>query len=102
MKAFPTLLLSALALTLAVFTADLRGQTTPTVTTLYSFTGEGTDGYEPFAGLVQGRDGNFYGTTRYGGSSGYGTVSRITPTGVYTTLHSFTAIPQTRPLRSRA
>ena len=65
-----------------------------TLTTLYSFSGD--DGSFPRAGLVQGTDGNFYGTTGWGGSSrsgtpsaGYGTVFRITPGGVLTTLHSF-------------
>jgi uncharacterized repeat protein (TIGR03803 family) len=58
-------------------------------TTLYQFTGAG-DGMGPWAGLVQGRDGNFYGTTAYGGASGgRGTVFRITPAGVRTTLHTF-------------
>lgn len=64
---------------------------TPTgvLTTLYSFhTG---DGQSPFAGLVQARDGNFYGTTGYGGAYGYGTVFKITPSGAYTTLYSFCA-----------
>ena len=41
--------------------------------------------------LVQGTDGNFYGTTSLGGAySGCGTVFKITPTGALTTLHSFT------------
>jgi uncharacterized repeat protein (TIGR03803 family) len=44
---------------------------------LYSFTG-GNDGGNPAAGLAQGSDGNFYGTTEYGGVSGAGTVFRLT------------------------
>jgi uncharacterized repeat protein (TIGR03803 family) len=65
---------------------------TPTgvLTTLRSFTGSGTDGSEPTAPLIQGPDGNFYGTTAYGGTRGSGTVFRITPQGVWTNLHSFT------------
>jgi uncharacterized repeat protein (TIGR03803 family) len=43
----------------------------------------------PFAGLVQGTDGNFYGTTQYGGFSSYGTIYKITPAGALTTLHNF-------------
>jgi len=43
--------------------------------------------------LVQGFAGNFYGTTDEGGSTkctfGCGTVFRITPAGVLTTLHQF-------------
>ena len=44
------------------------------------------------AGLVQGSDGNFYGTTSGSGSgpSAYGTVFQITPCGSLTTLWSFT------------
>ena len=38
------------------------------LTSLYSFTG-GNDGASPQAGLVQGSDGNFYGTTYYGGTA---------------------------------
>jgi len=66
-------------------------------TTLYSFCKElnCTDGSNPYGGLVQGSDGNFYGTTSIGGAfsaspgSGYGTVFRITPTGTLTTIYSF-------------
>lgn len=47
------------------------------------------DGESPYAGLVQGTDGNFYGTTNLGGASGDGTVFKITPSGTLTTLHSF-------------
>jgi uncharacterized repeat protein (TIGR03803 family) len=59
------------------------------LTTLYSF--HGNDGYTPFDGLVQGTDGNFYGTTNRGGAYGCcGTVFKITPQGALTLLHSFT------------
>ncbi len=62
------------------------------LTTLHSF--NGADGNEPYAGLVQGIDGNFYGATYQGGAyctpfGGCGTVYKVTPLGVLTTLHSF-------------
>ena len=59
------------------------------LTNLWEFTG-GSDGASPYAGLVQGSDGNFYGTTYGGGANGNGTVFRITPSGTLTTLWSFT------------
>ena len=43
--------------------------------------------------LVQGPDGNFYGTTAQGGPRGSGTVFRVTPAGVLTTLVSDQANP---------
>jgi uncharacterized repeat protein (TIGR03803 family) len=46
-------------------------------------------GSAPFAGLIQGTDGNFYGTTSYGGPSRAGTIFRITPEGKLATLHTF-------------
>jgi uncharacterized repeat protein (TIGR03803 family) len=72
-----------------VFTISTAGA----LTTLHSFTGD--DGANPVAGLVQGSDGYFYGTTSAGGSygldvGGYGTVFKISTNGVLTTLHSFT------------
>jgi uncharacterized repeat protein (TIGR03803 family) len=66
-----------------------------TLTTLYSF--DNAHGCYPEAGLVEGTDGNFYGTTEGGGAQGYcgypvpagGTVFKITPAGTLTTLYSF-------------
>ena len=47
------------------------------------------NGAQPRAGLIQGRDGNLYGTTEFGGSQGGGTVFKVTTNGVLTTLVSF-------------
>src|SRR5437016_6240731 len=63
------------------------------LTTLVEFTNNGAsnEGNEPLAGLVQGSDGNFYGTTDSGpGVSFVGTVFRMTPAGVVTPLVEFT------------
>ncbi|HEV2380370.1 MAG TPA: choice-of-anchor tandem repeat GloVer-containing protein [Terriglobia bacterium] len=62
------------------------------LSTLHSF--DGTDGEDPWAGLIQATDGNFYGTTWAGGANscfggGCGTVFKITPAGILSTLHSF-------------
>jgi uncharacterized repeat protein (TIGR03803 family) len=70
------------------------GQTTFTV--LASF--DGTDGAYPYLGtLVQGTDGNFYGTTSGGGANNAGTVFKITPSGTLTTLHSFDSTDGANP-----
>jgi len=57
-------------------------------TILYNFTGS-LDGGSPSAGLIQDEEGNFYGTTGNGGDYGPGTVFKLTPDGVETTLYSF-------------
>jgi uncharacterized repeat protein (TIGR03803 family) len=44
--------------------------------TLYAFTTPG-DSSDPLAGLVQGSDGNLYGTSYGGGTSGWGTVFEL-------------------------
>ncbi|HKT87402.1 MAG TPA: choice-of-anchor tandem repeat GloVer-containing protein [Candidatus Sulfotelmatobacter sp.] len=70
------------------------------LTTLYDFCSQTncSDGSFPYAGLVQASDGNFYGTTGYGGESGKckygcGTIFRLTPSGKLTVLHSFRGFP---------
>jgi uncharacterized repeat protein (TIGR03803 family) len=57
-------------------------------TVLYSFGSVANDGANPYGRLIQGSDGNLYGTTERGGS-GYGTVFEITTGGAETVLHSF-------------
>src|ERR1017187_704147 len=52
-----------------------------TETVLHSFNNNGTDGYEPLAGLIFDAAGNLYGTTYVGGSYGYGTAFELTPAG---------------------
>lgn len=59
-----------------------------TFETLHAFSGE-EDGAYPFAGLTLATDGNFYGTTSGGGTSGYGAVFKITPAGAFSMLYSF-------------
>jgi uncharacterized repeat protein (TIGR03803 family) len=49
-----------------------------------------TDGANPYAGLIQGKDGSFYGTTQFGGTSNVGTVFKFAG-GKTTVLHSFPA-----------
>src|SRR3954468_21571575 len=71
----------ALALTSASAYADA------TFTTVFSFPGAAA---KPTTAVLQGSDGNFYGTTGDGGAIGAGAVYRVTPAGVVTTLYSFT------------
>ena len=68
----------------AAQTEDASGTT---FTTLHSFTG--TDGNKSFAGLLQGKNGNLYGTTYFGGAQNDGVVFQVTAAGKLTTLHSF-------------
>jgi uncharacterized repeat protein (TIGR03803 family) len=58
-----------------------------TLTTLVSF--GGTNGANPYADMLRGKDGNFYGTTAAGGTNGYGTIFQMTPAGTLTVLASF-------------
>jgi uncharacterized repeat protein (TIGR03803 family) len=80
----------------SVFKVTLGG-----IRTLYSFCSQPncTDGQYPDAGLILGADGNFYGTTGWGGANmcgpnlGCGTIFKITPAGKLTTLYSFCSQP---------
>ena len=66
-------------------------QMTPggSVTVLHTFLAATSDGDTPETPLLQAADGNFYGTTSFGGTSGYGTVFQMTPAGTVTILHTF-------------
>jgi uncharacterized repeat protein (TIGR03803 family) len=67
---------------------------TGTLSTLYQFDGS-SQGYGLGGGVIQGADGNFYGTTEEGGATsafcpaGCGTVFKLTPKGVLSTVYSF-------------
>jgi uncharacterized protein (TIGR03437 family) len=73
------------------------------MTILYNFCSQTScpDGEFPLAGLVQGSDGNFYGTTVNGGVAiqgsiqylHFGNIFKITPGGVLTSLYAFCAQP---------
>jgi uncharacterized repeat protein (TIGR03803 family) len=69
-------------------------------TVLHSFAEKPLDGNHPEGGLVQGSDGNFYGTTAFGGANDLGTVFKLTPAGIETVLYSFTGGPSdgSRPI----
>jgi uncharacterized repeat protein (TIGR03803 family) len=80
----------ACALILFALNPCFAGQTAPAVKTVYSFTGKGKDVPLLHARLIQGKDGNFYGVSNVRGAGNFGTIFKITPAGVRTTLHAFT------------
>jgi uncharacterized repeat protein (TIGR03803 family) len=60
------------------------------LTVVYNFGGHAYDPSNPVTALVQGQDGNFYGTTPDGGNTNnYGAVFKLTPSGVFTTMYAF-------------
>jgi len=75
----------ALSMVLFGFPCSVGAQAT--LSYIYSFN-RNTDGAQP-DGLIQGNDGNFYGTAQVAGKYGDGTVFKMTPSGVLTVLHSF-------------
>ncbi len=58
------------------------------ITILHTFSQ--TDGESPTGPLVEGADGDFYGTTTLGGTSGYGVIYKVSSTGTFEVLHNFT------------
>jgi len=80
----PRWLLSLLVLSLLAGAQAGQTQIAPPLTNVFSFT-DSSDGAIPSASLIQGKDGNFYGTTQLG-ANGYGTVFRLTMPPI---VHSF-------------
>ena len=85
------LIMAGVAIAFCVATVTASTQTFNTLASLNS-----TDGATPSQALVQGLDGNFYGTAAGGGiidsgncRNGCGTVFKITPQGKLTTLYTF-------------
>jgi uncharacterized repeat protein (TIGR03803 family) len=70
-----------------IFKISLAGK----LSTLYNFCPIAgcTDGYFNGAGVVEGANGDFYGTTFEGGSGNGGTFYTLTTEGNFTTLYSF-------------
>ena len=71
-----------------VFKLSAKGK----LTLLHSFAGT-PDGENPYSRLIRDSAGNFYGTTFYGGTLGYGSVFKLDPAGKLTILHSFNDSP---------
>jgi len=70
---------AALAVAIIAFSLALFAQA-QTFTTLASFSGgNGKDPY--FGSVVQGTNGNYYGTTYFGGKYGGGVIFEVTPSG---------------------
>lgn len=73
------------ALIILLFSAvSSPAQTFTTLATL-----DTTTGTNPLSGLVQGFDGNFYGTAYEGGANLWGTFFQVTRSGTLTPLYSF-------------
>jgi uncharacterized repeat protein (TIGR03803 family) len=84
----------------------LRMTPSGTVTDVHDFTG-GADGAQPFSNLIEGGDGNLYGSTTLGGNAqacpgivdptGCGTIFKIEPSGAFTTIYTFLGVEGSYP-----
>jgi uncharacterized repeat protein (TIGR03803 family) len=77
---------------------EFAGDPEYTLVTLHQFA-DGTDGAQPWAGLLENPENTFWGTTTLGGTSGLGTVFELYPDPIrvedwhYRILHSFSGEP---------
>jgi uncharacterized repeat protein (TIGR03803 family) len=56
---------------------------------LHTFTGYPSDGWDPAGPLIQASDGYIYGTTTQGGTDDAGTIYKLSPSGAYSVIYSF-------------
>jgi uncharacterized repeat protein (TIGR03803 family) len=90
---FTLVTLMVVFLSLAVVSQPAQSQTYKII---HNFTNKGNDGATPYGGPILDAKGNLYGTTYLGGSTGNGSVYRLSPSGSswkYTSLYSFKFLP---------
>jgi len=92
------LILTSLAVLASPLVLPLQQAFAGTLTTVVNF--NGTNGANPKAGVLAGKDGNLYGTTSAGGSQSKGTAFKLTGTNfsTLTTLVNFTGTNGTDPI----
>jgi uncharacterized repeat protein (TIGR03803 family) len=75
-------------------------------TVLHNFASGSSDGAYPYEGVIRDAKGNLYGNTIMGGSTGYGTIFKLSKSGTLTVLHRFDeadgAFPAGRLVRDAA
>ena len=85
------------ALVLAMLVLAAAGAVVPaqaqTYTVIYDFTGTPSAQYPYAQATAQGRDGNLYSTTEFGGTNG-GTVFSVTPSGTLTVVNNIGFVPR--------
>ena len=68
-------------------------------TIMYAFQ-DNDDGANPLSALIRDKAGNLYGTTSWVGANGGGTIFKIAPDGLLTTLYSFVGTVYNEPYPS--
>src|SRR5215471_38038 len=86
MKTFPARLLRSCCIGFVIFVVT-NAAGWAQLKTLVNFNSPVNGGYPRYMSLVQGTDGNLYGTTL---GLAYGSIFKMTPSGVLTTIYSFT------------
>jgi uncharacterized repeat protein (TIGR03803 family) len=102
-RLFNSISVLALCLTVLLLTLStaVRAQDVEPTILLHGFTKSATDGITPYGNLLQGKNGDLYGTTFGAGAHGGGTVFKIKTDGSgFTLLHSFNSSDGANPAAS--